>query len=201
MHNLEYQVFTTAFRLGRTECDISSTRFHFVLRPRLARPQPCQVQCGNNKHPLYPSFEVPAALSHRQGSHIFRLSAVPSPGRIHLEKHKANVSSGHVNVARWAQTLGEKGRSREQKEKAADRRWVWGQVRVTKKKAASTPAHTQVHTWPVLKTPFSLVFFCRTLIFLLNQDPILKCQDKELLTMCFICVVVKFYTITVLVLF
>lgn len=86
--------------------------FYFVLPPRPASPQPCQVQCGNDKHPLYPSSEVPAALSHRRGSHIFKLSAAPSPGRINLESHKANVSSGHVNEARCARRLGEKGRSR-----------------------------------------------------------------------------------------
>lgn len=86
--------------------------FYFVLPPRPASPQPCQVQCGNDKHPLYPSSEVPAALSHRRGSHIFKLSAAPSPGRINLELHKANVSSGHVNEARCTRRLGEKGRSR-----------------------------------------------------------------------------------------
>lgn len=91
----------------------------FLLCPTAARStNQCQVQCGNDKHPLYPSSEVPAVLSHKRDSHILASDGALM-SRIDLEKDKANVSSGHVNMANSARRLTRKERN----EKPADRRW------------------------------------------------------------------------------
>lgn len=45
--------------------------FYFVPPARHCSAEPCQVQCGNDKHPLYPSSEVPAPLSHGRDSPTF----------------------------------------------------------------------------------------------------------------------------------
>lgn len=45
---------------------IFQTVFSLCSSTSASSTKPCQVQCGNDKHPLYPSSEVPAALSHNE---------------------------------------------------------------------------------------------------------------------------------------
>lgn len=110
--------FLTAFRFRRTS-EIFQTVFLLCSSTTACSTDPCQVQCGNDKHPLYPSSELPAALSHKRDSHILALDCALM-SRINLEKHKANVSSGHVNMANSARRLTGKERKRE-----TSRQKVW----------------------------------------------------------------------------
>lgn len=130
--------FLTAFSFRRTS-EIFQTVFLLCSSTTACSTDPCQVQCGNDKHPLYPSSEVPAALSHKRGSHILALDRALM-SRINLEKHKANVSSGHVNMANSARRLTGKERKRE-----TSRQKVW--VRSGKSDRWETvDRHTHTHT-------------------------------------------------------
>lgn len=52
-------------RLRRTR-NIFQTLFSLCSSIAASSTKPCQVQCGNDKHPLYPSSEMPVVLSHNE---------------------------------------------------------------------------------------------------------------------------------------